>query len=444
MRECSAQLQLARDLKALARLIALEATGGSMEALYPCVPESLRGRVELVYDLQNRAAFRLFEELLYADYPCDSSRESWMFFRGQPDGRPFAINTPRLDAAGGLHVNLPFRDPAVDQVFALLPQPFEELADQLGVERGSELLRGLVTTDPPPPPVSPPAGAFRWRYLGHAAVLFETPDIVVLTDPAVSTVPGPDRQFRYTLEDLPPRIDYVVITHGHWDHVQLETLLRLRHRIGTAIVPRTRSGVLEDPSLKLALRSIGFPNVRELDVLKTLEIPGGSITALPFLGEHADLDIGGKAGYLIELRGRRAALVADAANLEPMLYERVARLLGPVDLLFVGMECEGAPMSWLYGPLLFKPMSREQDRSRRLAGSNAAQAVAMAAALGCREAYVYALGREPWMSHLMRVGGGDDLVDRQISVFIDLCAARGIRAEALSGSREGYMEERNG
>lgn len=193
----------------------------------------------------------------------------------------------------------------------------------------------------------------------------------------------------------------------------------------------------------LALRAIGFHDVREINVMETVPIQGGSITALPFLGEHADLDIGAKTGYLVELRGRRFALVADSANVEPALYEQVFRRLGPIGTLFVGIECEGAPMSWLYGPLLFKAMNREQDRARRLAGSNAAQAAAMAAALGCSEVFVYALGQEPWMNHLMQVGGAEDVIARQIEMFIGLCSTRGIGAEVLSGSREQIVKERD-
>ena len=69
---------------------------------------------------------------------------------------------------------------------------------------------------------------------------------------------------RYTYSDLPDRIDYVVITHNHQDHVLLETLLQLRHQIGTVIVlalrtahhpaPRSQNRSFA-PSLGLELRA---------------------------------------------------------------------------------------------------------------------------------------------------------------------------------------------
>jgi L-ascorbate metabolism protein UlaG (beta-lactamase superfamily) len=433
------RLRLSRDLKSLAELVA-NAAGGPMEHLYPCVPESLRGFVELVYDLENRASFRLFEELIYAAYPLEPSRCGWMFFQGRPDGRRFAMNTPRIDSPDSLHLPLPFDSPAVDSIFSPRLRPFPEIAADFGGVVPSEILRTLITTDPPRP-AAPPEAAVRWRYFGHACVLFETAGASIMVDPAVSARPAVDAPFRFTFDDLPAAIDYVLITHNHWDHVQLESLLRLRHSIGTVVVPRSRAGALQDPSIALALRAIGFKNVCEINPLETLPVPGGSVTALPFLGEHADLDIGSKTGYLVELQGSRFALVADAANIEPVLYQQVARLLGPVAVLFIGMEFLGAPMSWLYGALLLKPMPRELDRQRRLAGSNARQAAAMTQAFGCSEAYVYALGREPWMSHLMQVGPGDGAVEREIEEFAGLCRERGIRAEALFLSREEQIGE---
>lgn len=39
------------------------------------------------------------------------------------------------------------------------------------------------------------------------------------------------------LSDLPERIDYVVLTHNHADHVLIETLLALRFRVDTIVMP---------------------------------------------------------------------------------------------------------------------------------------------------------------------------------------------------------------
>jgi glyoxylase-like metal-dependent hydrolase (beta-lactamase superfamily II) len=76
----------------------------------------------------------------------------------------------------------------------------------------------------------------RWRYFGHACILLETPTLSILFDPVLSYTYESGIS-RYTYDDLPEKIDYVVITHNHQDHVLLETLLQIRHKVGCVVVP---------------------------------------------------------------------------------------------------------------------------------------------------------------------------------------------------------------
>lgn len=64
-KEQAAMLQLAADIQSLSETLDREANGLSLEPLYSRVPESLRGYVELVYDLNNNPSIRFIEGLLY-------------------------------------------------------------------------------------------------------------------------------------------------------------------------------------------------------------------------------------------------------------------------------------------------------------------------------------------------------------------------------------------
>jgi hypothetical protein len=113
-----------------------------------------------------------------------------------------------------------------------------------------------------------------------------------------------------------------------------------------------------------------------------------------------------------------------------------------VDALFLGMECDGAPVSWLYGPLLTQKLERTMDESRRLSGSNFQQGMHIINTFKCREAYVYAMGQEPWLNYIMSIKYTEQ--SRPIvesNRLIEACTQRGIIAERLFGEKEILLEQ---
>jgi L-ascorbate metabolism protein UlaG (beta-lactamase superfamily) len=87
----------------------------------------------------------------------------------------------------------------------------------------------------PPPPDRVYATGLRVTYINHASVLIQTGGVNILTDPIWSMRVGPapflgPRRVRapgVAMEDLPP-IDYVLISHDHYDHLDVPTLRELR------------------------------------------------------------------------------------------------------------------------------------------------------------------------------------------------------------------------
>jgi hypothetical protein len=236
----------------------------------------------------------------------------------------------------------------------------------------------------------------------------------------------------HTIADLPGRIDVVVISHAHSDHFSLETLLQLRQRIGTILVPQASGGNLPDVGLRAMLEHFGFRNVVELADLQTAEIGPARITALPFLGEHGDLDIRAKMVPLVRIGGRRFVFATDTSPVDPVVYDFTASEIGPVDAMFIGLECVGAPLSWLYAPLLDAPVSRANDVARGLKGSAAEPADRLARRFGARQVFVYALGIEPWLKHLTGCWYDPEAEPiRQARLLEELCGARGVPAELL-------------
>jgi L-ascorbate metabolism protein UlaG (beta-lactamase superfamily) len=439
LNEQAVLIDFAQAIQQLTRLLKEEATGFSLDPLYEKVPAPLQGYIELFYDLQNHPSFRLYEALLYRSPFYQPAAQSVLLTTADTDQRAFVLSTPRLPGEATINIEKSFAEPAYDELFQMrrTSGSYESVREALAISGSKEpLFRSFFTESKPRPAERYQGAGLRVRYFGHACLVLETKDVCVMSDPLVS------QQYegampRFTLEDLPSVIDYVVITHGHQDHVLLETLLQLRKSIRNVVVPRSSSGELQDPSLKLILKAVGFPNVIELEEFDSIEVPGGRITGLPFLGEHADLHIHSKLCHHVALGGYAVLLAADSCAVDQKIYEHVHDLVGDVDALFLGMECDGAPLSWLYGPLLSEPLRRDQDRSRKLSGSNFPRAIGVVERFKPREVYVYAMGMEPWMKHISSLQHTDTSAPIvESNKLVNECRNRGIVAERLFGMKE--------
>jgi L-ascorbate metabolism protein UlaG (beta-lactamase superfamily) len=420
-------------------LLRCSAKGSTLQPLYPSVPSALRGYVELVYDLNNNAAIRILEPLLYRSKYYDTSSQTLMFSLTKGDDRPFVLSTPRLPSDDSVQVSVPFHDNSIDELFSTKKQPkgWGNIKELLRLPDRSDKLFRTFLTEQKPPPYQPYTGSgVRWRYFGHACILIEARGLSFLFDPVLSYT-YESAISRYTYNDLPDHIDFVIVTHNHQDHILFETLLQIRHKVGTVVVPRASGGSMQDPSVKLALEAVGFKRVIEMAELDTVAFEDGGLTGLPFFGEHSDLDVRSKLAYILRIGQYSLMFAADSCNVEPKLYENLSRELGSVDVLFVGMECDGAPLSWLYGPLLTHRIDRAMDESRRLAGSNYEQAIDIVNRFGCKEVYVYAMGQEPWLNHVMSLKyTAESRPITESNRLIQDCTSRGIIAERLFGEKE--------
>jgi L-ascorbate metabolism protein UlaG (beta-lactamase superfamily) len=117
-------------------------------------------------------------------------------------------------------------------------------------------------------------------WLGHASYLLQLQGHHILIDPLFSDYAGPLPWLsskRYvpvalTQKEL-PKIDYILITHNHYDHLDKPFLRQCRHKDQTqVIVPQ---------GLGSTLKKWGFAKVKELNWYESWQTSPLQVTALP-------------------------------------------------------------------------------------------------------------------------------------------------------------------
>jgi len=174
-------------------------------------------------------------------------------------------------------------------------------------------------------------------WVGHATLLVQMEHVTFLTDPTWSNRPSPvpligPRRFvapGLRMEDLPP-IDFVIISHNHYDHLDLPTLRALaRLNAETVFYVALGNGEL--------LRRQGITNVEELDWGQSATFQGVTVHCLPsqhwskrsLTDDHKAL----WSSWAVTGADRRFYFAGDTGYFPG--FEEIGEKLGPFDLVAV-------------------------------------------------------------------------------------------------------------
>jgi len=131
----------------------------------------------------------------------------------------------------------------------------------------------------PPPPESVSPGTAAITFINHATFLIRMPGLTVLTDPIFSDRCSPvqwagPRRVRkpgIALADL-PRADLVLLSHNHYDHMDLPSLRAIQRRFAPNVITTLGNAPI--------LARLGI-NATELDWWQSAPLGQATITATP-------------------------------------------------------------------------------------------------------------------------------------------------------------------
>jgi N-acyl-phosphatidylethanolamine-hydrolysing phospholipase D len=168
-------------------------------------------------------------------------------------------------------------------------------------------------------------------WVGHSTLLVQMEHLTFLTDPIWSQTASPlavgPRRFvepGLAVESL-PRIDFVVVSHNHYDHMDLETLRRLAVRGTRFLVPLGNARILQ---------SVGIAPVEELDWWEHRTFGGVTIHCVP--ARHwsrrglTDLNKALWSGWAVVGSERRFYFAGDTGMFSG--FAEIGARLGPFDL----------------------------------------------------------------------------------------------------------------
>jgi L-ascorbate metabolism protein UlaG (beta-lactamase superfamily) len=211
----------------------------------------------------------------------------------------------------------------------------------------------------PPPPPHVAAGTAALTFIGHSSFLLRLPGLVVLTDPVFSARASPlrwagpqrARPPGLALDQLPP-VDLVLVSHNHYDHMDLATLGWLAAR-GTrhAITTLGNAG---------PLRQAGFGQVDELDWWDSAPAGTVQVTATParHFSRRGVTDGNRSLWAGFSLRGADGQVLFAGDSGAGSHWQAIAARLGPPDLALLPIGAYEP--RWLMAPVHMNPAEAVQ------------------------------------------------------------------------------------
>jgi len=205
----------------------------------------------------------------------------------------------------------------------------------------------VLPVDPAALAAPPPVGGLRAFWIGHASVYVEIDGLRLLLDPVfaerVSPLPVGPKRFHpppIALADL-PKIDAVLVSHDHYDHLDMETVQHLAARGTRFFVPLGIGAHLERWGVPLA-------QIEEMEWWQRATLGGVDFVCTPtrhYSGRGLDRSTTLWSSWSV--LGPRHRFFYSGDTGYGTHFQEIGSRLGPFDLAFVKIGAYGPGQSWI-------------------------------------------------------------------------------------------------
>ncbi|MCP4345805.1 MAG: hypothetical protein GY795_09795 [Desulfobacterales bacterium] len=163
-------------------------------------------------------------------------------------------------------------------------------------------------------------------WLGHASFLIHLNGKYIITDPCLTSPPFVPRQSAIPLKIKKLKADYLLISHGHYDHLDSDTLQMLNGNKIKALVPLQMGSVVKSMNDNIAVQEAGW--YQQYDV-------GGDIEFFLLPAQHwhkrtaTDLNKVLWGSYVIRHKNKTIYFAGDTAFASH--FSEIGKLFGEID-----------------------------------------------------------------------------------------------------------------
>jgi L-ascorbate metabolism protein UlaG (beta-lactamase superfamily) len=185
-------------------------------------------------------------------------------------------------------------------------------------------------------------------WMGHSSYFMQVDGKTILVDPVLSGSASPlnftTRSFAgadiYTTDDI-PEIDFLFISHDHWDHLDYDTIKKIQPKIKTIITGLGTGAHFEKWGFKKEI-------IIEKDWNQTANLaPGFSVTVTParhFSGRSFNRNKALWVSFVLQTPAHKIFIGGDSGYDEH--FKTIGKQHGPFDLAI--LECGQYDKSWKY------------------------------------------------------------------------------------------------